>query len=65
MFDTICFYIQDYIYWMLHCVGLYIVWHISNNKNAENTIYNTPVSYFLIGVTTTQIATWFDKLPKG
>jgi len=63
--DTIWFYIQDYIYWIIHCVGLYIVWDISNNKATENSLLNTPISYFLIGVFTTQIATWFDKMPKG
>ena len=59
------FYIEDWLYWIIHLVGLWIIWDISNNKKLDDTILNTPVCYFLIGVTTTQIATWADKLPKG
>lgn len=58
-------FMQDYMYWIVHIIGLYIVWDISNSAKCENTLLNTPVSYFLIGVTTTQIASWFDNLPRG
>jgi len=63
--DTLLFYFEDWLYWIIHLVGLYIIWDISNNKNLDDTILNTPLVYFLIGVTTTQIATWADKMPRG
>jgi len=63
--ETLWFYIQDYMYWIINCAGLYIVWDVSNNKKFDDTLLNTPIAYFLWGVLTTQVATWMDKLPKG
>jgi len=58
-------HLQDYMFWIIHVIGFYILWDVSNRKQYENTLINTPFGYYVIGLMVYKIAMWFDNLPRG